>query len=324
MKLLAVENPLKIKQNASFLFRLLKKGSRKRNHRVGWPSGSGFKNVYWKKEESFWTTCERAKNRYWFGYGIENPEIKPKNSSLIMTCEINPSFRGPLRASAGLFATDRVGNIFLCHTGKIGGGRKGIGKKAFVKYVKGMRRAEVNWSDKVVKEVFVIGKVNNSLPKNISRFIETVALFKRKKTGAGIDRFYRGYFNPESTRSTSYERKGRVKPGKLHAIIVNELERRLKQKDCITQNNKNIDLMITIRGGKVDAIFEVKTDNGTSSVYQGIGQLMFHSMKEKKAPHKHLVLPVGLNRKSEKRLRMLDIDVIYYRKRGRKISFYNF
>lgn len=48
-----------------------------------------------------------------------------------ITCEINFPVNGINRRIGGAFLTDSTGDIFVAHRGKIGGGKKGIGKSLF-------------------------------------------------------------------------------------------------------------------------------------------------------------------------------------------------
>lgn len=125
----------------------LERGAAKKRRRctVGFPGGSrefdgvlrfpgkGFWALPTSGEEDFWKSKRRKshgwgppKNRFWCGYGVGNPR---DGESLDITCEINPPYENPNLRYGGLFAKDGKGNVYLCHTGKIGGGSEGIGKK---------------------------------------------------------------------------------------------------------------------------------------------------------------------------------------------------
>jgi hypothetical protein len=67
--------------------------------------------------------------RYWNGFGIYAAD----RSSQTVALQINVPTDTNSATVAGFFAEEAdTGDIFLMHSGKIGGGRRGIGKSAFL------------------------------------------------------------------------------------------------------------------------------------------------------------------------------------------------
>ena len=90
--------------------------------------------------------------------------------SLSIACELNPPEKDINRQCAGLFLRDTEGIIYVAHSGKIGGGRKGIGKSAFLSTYRGARES-VTWPDGTESEVIVIGRVDGDrLPAQVANF----------------------------------------------------------------------------------------------------------------------------------------------------------
>ena len=124
--------------------------------------------------------AKRCANRYWCVFGTENPASKL--GCLNITCEINPPFNGMSRRGAGLFARANNGKIFYCHTGEIGGGKKGVGKAEFEKKIR-HKFTKVRWGDSV-REMIKIGCIDDpNLLEAVSEFVWEVERFKRGKTG---------------------------------------------------------------------------------------------------------------------------------------------
>ena len=105
-------------------------------HSVGYQGGGQSYDVHWHQAAGIWGLFEpsAAKGRFWICFGLENPA---KASSLTITVETNPPVQGVNRRCAGVFLRDEHGNFYIAHSGKVGGGRKGIGKKAFREFSHG-------------------------------------------------------------------------------------------------------------------------------------------------------------------------------------------
>lgn len=73
---------------------------------------------------------------------------------------------------------------------------------------------------------------------------------------------------------------------------------------------------------KITAIFEIKTDANTQSIYTGVGQLMFHTASDSSIS-KTLVLPrtAAKDRKWVHTLERLGIALLEYEINGSKIEF---
>ena len=73
--------------------------------------------------------------RYWNAFGVSPLVLRYSNH---ITVEVNPAIRGVNKRVAGLFAVDEeTDHTVLLHRGRIGGGKKGIGKKEFVEWYAG-------------------------------------------------------------------------------------------------------------------------------------------------------------------------------------------
>ena len=124
---------------------------------------------------NFWIACAESdsRNRYWNALGTGDPF---KDGSTIIA-EINPPKGGIDRRVSGAFVEDSVGNVYLAHRGKIGGGRKGIGKKAFMRWYQ--EAIDLVKDGGRHSEMIVIGALDDEkLIENLAVFTNNVSAFK--------------------------------------------------------------------------------------------------------------------------------------------------
>jgi hypothetical protein len=181
--LLGLTNRQEIRTAYLTLARRLKEAAQPfHNRTVGWPGGHTHVTVWWHQLERFWVTFHPSlsPSRYWIAFGLQNP--KKHRTSLNITCEVNASKSGADLRSAGVLLRDSSGNELLGHTGKVGGGRAGVGKARFLQWCPNKTRP-VAWKTgdrTTIKDVIVLGLVDSpSLVHSVARFIVNVDEFKQ-------------------------------------------------------------------------------------------------------------------------------------------------
>ena len=150
---------------------------------IGYQGGSETATLVWHSDVKLWVMLEpeRIANRFWCAYGTDDPTA---HSMVSITCEINPPRLGINRQCAGLFIIDSAGAVHLAHSGKIGGGRAGIGKAAFVGSRSQNDLVPVMFPDKQEWEYIVIGRIDDAdFLLDVAKFVHAVAEFKQSKTG---------------------------------------------------------------------------------------------------------------------------------------------
>jgi hypothetical protein len=179
-ELTALVDPKEIATAYSALARRLSNGAKTFRHKVGWHGGHRHVVVRWHEQLGFWVLLnpKTDKNHFWIGFGLQNPR---RHKILGITCEINPPRRGVDRRCAGIFMRNSAGSLMLGHSGKVGGGRPGIGKRAFLKGYQSKLR-QVLWQDGTdtsQSEIIVIGKIGApDFLHNLTQFIVAVDSFK--------------------------------------------------------------------------------------------------------------------------------------------------
>ncbi|UWQ40133.1 hypothetical protein K3718_11190 [Leisingera aquaemixtae] len=271
---------------------------------VGFRGGNMSVDLYSNGSGEMWSAFEHIRDakcpRYWNAFGIYD-EASLQQQIIV---EINIPIKGDTRLVSGYFAKDlQTGAIYLMHTGKVGGGRKGIGKKAFLKFA---QTAPTHTTDREGNSHFdyLIGRVDSKQMANrIQRFVQRVKDFKEAARNNG-EAFLSGMEESiNEVRAYRRESSGR-RTGHLnvdldyisyHGDVVEALKCELEKHQSVgdqISNNILVDLLTTSNDA-VTAIFEVKTSLRRQVLYTAIGQILTHSTKFTPATTRYLVIPNG-------------------------------
>lgn len=122
--------------------------------------------------------------RYWNAFGVSPLVLRYSNH---ITVEVNPAMRGVNRRVAGLFAVDdETDHTVLLHRGRVGGGKKGIGKKEFVDWYEGTQVEffDPSRDDGEESAIFVADLDSADFLIELEEFVDAVQRFKiSRKTG---------------------------------------------------------------------------------------------------------------------------------------------
>lgn len=131
--------------------------------------------VFYCSKLSLWMLFRVTKNvKYWNVFGIGKPQA---GSLLPITAEINFPWSAIDRKIGAAFAKDLLGNVFVIHRGKIGGGKKGIGKSFFEHHYRGLW-VPMEDGDSLA-QVAVIGSLNSPrLALQTALFIKKIEILK--------------------------------------------------------------------------------------------------------------------------------------------------
>jgi hypothetical protein len=295
-----------------------RKGAQQLIRKVGWHGGGGEFEVYWRPTEHIWCMLEdaREESRYWCCFGTADPI---KANSLAITGEINPTKEGINRRNAGIFVQDNHGIVYLAHSGKVGGGRKGIGKSTFLSFYRGDNIEEVSWPDHISSSAIIIGRIDSDhLPAQIAHFIHEVERFKE----AVITDYSLPTpdpspktltFTPEfSGQRKRYTLVSEIEARCDHGVVIEALAEFIKVRGIRFANDQQRDLFLLSSEGAVTHLFELKTDASTSSLYTAIGQLMLHGAAQSTIPKRILILPDVPNERTLSAIRRLNIKIVTY------------
>jgi len=276
---------------------------------VGYPSGSFEDTVKHSSELNIWLSTQIHDTKYWNGFGVGQP-IENKNNSL--NGEINFPIKGIYRRVAGAFAIEDDGTVLVLHRGKIGGGKKGIGKNFFTNNFRG---DFVNAIDGNRETRFcLVGELKSPLfPQQVANFIKEIYRVKNliKDDDNNSFDYLNDYSYTDEHSGTSNTHTGTKTIERTHGIIVNALADKLKSLGFKVANDRNRDLF-TYEKDKIQNLFEVKTNCGTQSLYSALGQLLIYSIPVPNDVKMFMVLPTQLKQNVSDRLSELGVEIIYF------------
>jgi len=299
---------------------------------VGYQGGNMEVNAHWFKENDFWWSYLKLSNeqipRHWNGFGIRSssekePVWNDKRHSHSITCEINPPLSGNRWGVAGAFVKDTDGEIYIAHSGKIGGGRKGMGKSAFIHNFSGTNLWHETSGSRGKKNLVITSNLNDKdLVNNIGFFVNEVFQIKNMIKAGKISKKTKllSSFKPEFEGRKAYSVKQRIQSGNLHAKVVNNIKK-ICEKYGLQVINYPVDVLI--EGKSKDIIMEVKTSTDTQNRYTAIGQLLYYSLNLGKNANAKLVamFPAPVNWEFKKVLDKLGIQYLTYGWENNKPKF---
>lgn len=279
---------------------------------LGHPGATVKAKVSWSDSLGIWIFHEKiSDSRYWHAFGAG----KPIGASHIpITCEINIPLRGIDRRIGGAMAADRDGRVYVVHRGKIGGGKKGVGKSLFEDHYRGVWA--VMEDGPVDTAVALIGELNSA------RFVRQVTQFVRKvhrvkdlissrssQLEITFDELrFREELIGAANDTVEYDPKAKCDRG----LIVMDLYTTLNSHGCKVGNDLTRDLFIANTKGKITVVFHVVTDVSTVSLNSATAQLLLSNIDLPERPRLVLTVPGNVDETLESKLKKLGIDILVY------------
>ncbi|WP_116787004.1 hypothetical protein [Flavobacterium psychrotrophum] len=278
-------------------------------------------NMWW-----YFTISEgRSGARYWNAFGTGKPK---ENKLSNIVCEINYPVEGINKRVAAVWMKDAGENILL-HSGKIGGGRIGVGKVPFQeKYIGEFKDfPSVELSGKYTE----IGKLNSpTLPQQIKLFVEEVDRIKKEivsgtasaKTIASPLEKLKTTYNEEFSGTKEYVYESNVITSICnHGLVANGLKEQLIEKGFMVANDQQRDLYLYNKVPKITHVFEIKTAINSQVIFTAVGQLMVNNSRIEPKPKLLFVVPEKLNKNLIQSLKKLNIEQLVYTFQNNKPIF---
>lgn len=284
------------------------------------PHGGYADTVSYSKELGLWLLPKTKRTRYWNSFGIGEP---PEGSSVSIVAEINFPLSGVNRQIAAAFVKDETGNVFVVHNGRIGGGKRGVGKSLFLNNYRGAR-VVVNYGKKEITVALISDMDSPHFARQISQFVYEVDRIKKTVSNTNIPIApppEAHEFNREFAGGKHYRIERNVKADCNHGLIVNDLGGQLEEFSFKVANDINRDLYIVDSSGNINCIFEIKTEISTTNLYLAIGQLLLNSIDLKNQPKLILVVPENVSRVVNQRLRKIGIETLEFSWDDNKVVF---
>ena len=279
---------------------------------LGHPGASSRAKVFWSERLGIWFFPTKiAGHRYWNAFGVGRPE---KGSRISITCEINFPMSGIDRRTGGAFAEDGAGRVFVVHRGKLGGGRKGIGKGLFEDHYRGVWEVMDDGGEETT--VALIGALNSPrFARQVAQFVRKIARIKETAAARSAQTELRldelsfredlvGELCPDQERNTGSECD--------HGLIVRDLSEALRGQDLRTGNDGCRDLLVMNRKDRIRAVFQILTEMSAAGIHAGAMQLLLNGLSLLGDPLLILALPRAPVEALREKLKRLNIDFLVY------------
>lgn len=302
-------------------------------HNITYPSGKRencrvvTNGKYWFWHELYKPKDGRpARHFNWFGLHDENKK------SLGITVEVNTYEEGLDRRLGGYFAKNPyTGQVYLMHSGGIGGGKEGQSKNAFL----GSCIADIVFvtaSDGKEEPAIIVMPLTGKMAMTPAfYYIDKVAAYKTSlrdknfssdSNAANLLKLMK--FLSESAGRRKGKRSSEIDYFSRHGLIVDALKSWRESQGVSSEhhmaNDKLIDLAL-VEGEKLIELYEVKTSSDTQNVYTAIGQLSVHCGDTN--CERYIVLPEdnALANNLTSALSRLKIELLNFQFVGDKIVF---
>ncbi|KUG23762.1 5-methylcytosine-specific restriction enzyme mcrb related [hydrocarbon metagenome] len=278
--------------------------------------------VLWSSSLDIWKFSRAVKDvRYWNAFGVEKPGT---SGVLSIASEINFPWAQIDRKTGGAFAQDSWGNVFVVHRGKIGGGRKGVGKSLFEQSYRGV------WSfmedGASISQVAVIGHLASSrFALQVAQFVKKIEIMKlsaAESTQTEMD-FSEITFREDLIGSETSLSEDEIISACDHDLVVSELAVLLqRQKIKIGNDMENELFTVDSSENRISHIFEIVTDAKEKNILAAAGKLLLQTSAAAVNPLPVLVLPEEKINQYETELRRINISVIgfYWREENAVFS----
>jgi len=247
--------------------------------------------VNWSKKLGLWSfSRSTAGVRYANPFGTEKPLA---SSHLPITAEINFPWSGIDRKTGAAFARDAWGHVYVIHRGKIGGGKKGIGKSLFEENYRGLW----TWMEDgdTLVQAAVIGNLQSP------RFALQAAQFVRKigKLKSAVSTSSQTFLDfPETSfreeligLTPALPVSDHLDEACDHDIILNHLASILTRWNFKVGNDTNSELFLMHPGdNRISHVFAVSADSTSRSVMAAAAGLLLQKSAGEDTPRAILIL----------------------------------
>ncbi len=286
----------------------------KKKRRIGNRKGAEELPLSVHEDLGFWVFMSPdGDTQSWNPFGDLDGAYQNPRAALPMICQINFPHEGINRRISGLFAKDDRGRVYVTHSGRLGGGREGIGKASFLDHIEragsNVQWADIQWPRGKPSRYILIGNpAAVDFRKRIADFVHLSADYKsivggkKEKTahqmptsarhGAPADVIDGIYTRGFAGKRRAYSINRKIEVDTYHDYVVDALHSALSTalKNYHIGKTQAVDLFVRKPPPSrlLVAVFEVKTAPSLSSVYSAIGQLTYHGSE---APTRVMVLP---------------------------------
>lgn len=284
--------------------------------------GAGFPaKVSWSEILGVWKFSRTVKDvRYWNAFGVGKPGT---SGVLSIASEINFPWSEIDRKTGGAFAEDAWGNVFVIHRGKIGGGKKGIGKSLFEHNYRGV------WSfmedGDTISQVAVIGDLaSGRFALQAAQFVKKIEILKSSaaaSTQTEIN-FSEITFREDLIGSSTPSAEDEIAAACDRELVIRRLAAELQiRKIKIGNDTENELFAVDASENRISHIFEILTDSKENSLFAAAGKLLLQTSDAAIRPHPVLVMPEDKISHYADELQRNNVAVIGFRWQEDKVVF---
>jgi hypothetical protein len=259
---------------------------------IGYPGGKTLDaKVYTDRHCWYWSEDHdnadepNPRRLNWFGLFSEDSDLQ-------ISVEINTPYEARNDQIAGFFGRDNdTGAIYLFHSGRVGGGTKGVGKDKFLAWSNERLTEAVDSSGGIRAGVLVMPIEGKFATRSAIRYIDIITHFKQAVRVGETDtpefqqkrKLYRDFYSEPRGRRKG-KRSGEIDYISRHGDVLDSLE--AWRNSLPLENGARLvksvlfDLGVAI-GGELVEVYEIKTSTVRPHVYTAIGQLMVHGTAQK-------------------------------------------
>ena len=289
--------------------------------KLGHQGASFGAKVSWSKKLGGWIFSQAIKDvRHWNAFGIGKPQAA---GPLPITAEINFPWAGIDRKTGAAFAKDAWNNVYVIHRGKIGGGKKGVGKSMFEENYRGI------WSwmedNDSLSEVAVIGEL--FCPRFAGQVAQFVEKIEKLKAAAVISSQTSLNFSEVSFREELIGRPPSAPSDDLrnacdHDLIVSRLATLLRRWKFKVGNSAATELFLMQQDSDVIShILAVTADHREGSVLTAAAKLLLQRSAAGDKACAILMMPEDTMNHYSQPMQSLQIATLGYRLEGERIIF---
>lgn len=262
---------------------------KKSEKNIGYPGGTTFNaTVQTNGKHWFWSTDHddsdepNPRKLNWFG-------LFSKGTGLQITVEINTPYVGQNGQVAGYFArNNRTGAIYLMHSGRVGGGTKGVGKATFLAWNNHPLTEVACSSGKTIEGIVVMPVEGVAATRPAINYVDTIVRFKKAVRNGDTatpefklkQKTFEDYY-AESRGRRKGKRSANIDYLSRHGDVVEALHiwRKKQQlpKGGRLVKNVLIDLGVQVKN-VLEEVYEVKTSSSRQDIYTALGQLFVHGI----------------------------------------------
>ncbi|MGP8154997.1 MAG: hypothetical protein ACLQBQ_12820 [Smithella sp.] len=284
--------------------------------------GAGFPaKVSWSKNLDIWKFSRVIKEvRHWNAFGVGKPGT---SGVLSIASEINFPWAQIDRKTGGAFAEDAWGNVFVIHRGKIGGGKKGIGKSLFEHNYRGV------WSfmedGDSISQVAVIGDLKSErFALQAAQFVKKIEMLKSSAASSKQTEinFSEITFREDLIGIATPSAEDEIVSACDRELVISELAAQLQRQKVKIGNDTESELFaVNAFENRISHIFEVLTDTKENSLFAATGKLLLQTSDAALRPHPVLVMPEDKISHYAEELQRINISVIGFHWQEARVIF---